>query len=321
MHNASYVLCKEMVLFMKRIKLLLLIVLAAFFSSISFAQGVDSRLVSAEPKEVYSAPSEIKVRIGNGGAGPTGILRALAEDYFSLTHKKMSIAWYQDISTNTLKQLKAGNIDIALVYEPKEVKKYLSKKWATGGMRIFNDHFIIVGPDSNPAGLTAQDTPAEAFLKIAHYASVHPSNGKMLFLSRNDQSGTNQKEQLIWLQNNLKPWRNASWYKKFSVFPSDALLEADKYSLYTLTDYGTWLSNFNRIRNSKIYVSGGKDLNNACYALLKEHPSPEAKAFLHYLLSPRAQKVIADFGKNRYQGFPLFTSAQQLDFKHWLNKG
>ena len=45
-----------------------------------------------------------------------------------------------------------------------------------------------------------------------------------------------------------KTLRKARWYQKFHVFPKDALLKSDQESLYTLTDYGTWLSNLKQIK-------------------------------------------------------------------------
>jgi hypothetical protein len=93
------------------------LIFLALFSHTAFAD-TDTRIVSLVPKEIYGAKTEnIKIRIGNGGAGPTGILRALAEDFIKDSGVDYSIAWYQDISPNTLKQLKNGTIDIALVYE------------------------------------------------------------------------------------------------------------------------------------------------------------------------------------------------------------
>lgn len=266
----------------------------------------DTRLLSTKPKEIYGNTKNIQIRIGNGGAGPTGILRALSEDFLKEGDKKYGIAWYQDISPNTLKQLKQNVIDMALVYEKHDGEKALNEGWATSYTVIFNDHFIIVGPKKNPAKLKNKDLAAEAFTKIAETKSN--------FLSRDDNSGTNVKERGIWKEANLEPWKEGNiWYLKHPTFPKDALLQADKNSLYTITDWGTWLSNYTSMKNSVIYVRGGESLLNPCFALLGKSPSDEVLEFLTYLKSERAQEIIENFGEEDF-GSPLYTKAQQMDF-------
>ncbi|MBU6338401.1 MAG: substrate-binding domain-containing protein [Rickettsiales bacterium] len=274
----------------------------------------DTRDLSSSPKEVYkvNVNNNIKVKIGNGGAGPTGVLRFLAEDFLKIKDANYSIAWYQDISPNTLKQLQNGTIDIALVYEKEQGYKAVNEGYATNWTPIFNDHFLIVGPKSNPAGLSARDLAQEAFEKIA---AAGEKNLEAIFLSRDDNSGTNVKEQSIWNLVGISPWKSEkSWYVKSHVFPKDALLQADKEELYVLTDFGTWLSNSKELRNLKIYVRGGETLVNPCFALTGIKPNKETMDFLNYLKSDRGQYMISTFGKDKFGGFALFTPAVQMDF-------
>lgn len=274
--------------------------------------GTDTRTISTEPKEIYGPKNaEIKIRIGNGGAGPTGILRALSEDYLEVTGKNYAIAWYQNITIHTLNNLQNGVIDIALVYEKQQADVGIKEGWATNYTPVFNDHFLIIGPKTNPAKLKKSDSPELAFQKIA---KIGNQNLKPIFVSRDDNSGTNVKEQSIWEMAKIKPWQgDVKWYAKQHVFPKDALVYADKNSLYTMTDWGTWLSNEKDLRNSKIYLRGGPTLLNPCFALLGAKPSAEVFEFLNYLKSEHAQKLIAEFGKNKL-GKALFTKASQQDF-------
>ena len=298
---------------MQNIHNLLLAILCFTFTSSSFAKSIDTRVISSEPKEIYGYSKEnVQIRIGNGGGGATGILRALAEDYLQSLQKNYSISWYQDISINTLAQLKKGRIDIALIYEKSQGEKAQEEGWATNYTPIFNDHFLIIGPKNNEAKLAKFDSPATAFSKIARLGE---KNSVRIFLSRNDNSGTNVKERSIWSALNLKPWEERSaWYFKSSVFPRDALLYSDQHSLYSVTDWGTWLSNKSDLKNSEIYVRGGEILLNPCFALIGKNPSSETLIFLDYLKSERAQKLIAEFGKNSYGGSALFTPASKADF-------
>lgn len=273
----------------------------------------DTRLISSKPKEIYGQYKQnIQLRIGNGGAGPTGILRALSEDYLQVSGKKISIAWYQDISINTLQQLKQGHIDIALVYERVQATEAAKEGWATRSTPIFNDHFLIVGPKSNPAKLDKSDSIQNIFLKIA---KTGKKISQPIFLSRDDNSGTNIKEHLLWNSVDLKPWKGtAKWYFRYPAFPQDALIYSNAHQLYSITDWGTWIYNKDQTSNLDIYAQGGKSLLNHCFALLGKNPSKETLEFLEYLKSNRAQNLIADFGKDIYDGQALFTPAQQLDF-------
>lgn len=274
----------------------------------------DTRSLSLDPKEIYKLENnaQIKVKLGNGGAGPTGILRFLADDYLQIRNAKYAVAWYQDISPNTLRQLRNGVIDIALVYEKSQGDQALKEGWATNYTPIFNDHFLIVGPKNNIAKLNNKDSAQEAFRKIS---AIGEQGSAPTFLSRDDNSGTNVKEQTIWNSLALQPWQGEyGWYVKSHVFPKDALLQADNESLYTITDWGTWLSNQDKLRNLKIYVRGGQTLVNPCFALLGVNPSKETLDFLNYLKSERGQYMISIFGKDKYGGFSLFTPANQVDF-------
>jgi len=286
----------------------ILLMLVSFLSG-ALSAADDTREVSLVPKEIYGSPSHnIRIRLGNGGAGPTGLLKALADDYIEEKSATYSIAWYQDVSPKTLEQLKNGVIDIALVYEKNQGDKAVADGWATHPTPIFNDHFLIVGPISNPASIATGDATEPCLRKIAQQGSLE---SYPIFLSRDDQSATNVKEQSLWTLSGLSPWTStANWYFRFHVFPKDALIRAAGDGLYTITDRGTWLSTRAEISNCRIYVEGGEQLLNPCFALLGTHPNAETLEFLTYLTSIRAQHLISEFGKDIYQGDALFTSAQ-----------
>lgn len=86
----------------------------------------------------------------------------------------------------------------------------------------------MVGPKVNAAGISKSDSIEDAFNKIS--VSERP------FLSRNDHSGTNEKERLIWDALHLKPWEISTWYFSEQLFPAHSLMKADREGCYTLTD-------------------------------------------------------------------------------------
>ncbi|APJ03814.1 substrate-binding domain-containing protein [Silvanigrella aquatica] len=286
----------------------------------SNSQTINTNKINESPTEIYgNHKNEIKIKISNGGAGPTGIIKALAEDYLSQNiDKKFAIAWYQNISLNSLNLLKGKKVDIALVYEPIDAHKSVKEGLTSHYTLIFYDHFLIVGPKKNKANINRSDSPSAAFAKIAKYGEQQ--NSKKLFLSRNDFSGTNIKERLIWTLIQKAPFEedNSHWYFKYSTFPMEALLKADKEEMYTITDWGTWLNAAKKMKNTEIFIRGGDDLLNPCVALLQNNPSKEALDFLSYLKSDRAQKIIANHGKEKFESQSFFTSAHQPEFENKL---
>lgn len=278
------------------------------YGSISAAESTMERPTT--PTEIYGpAKAEIALILGNGGAGPTCVLQALSEDFIALEDLNIRIAWIQSISRLTLENLKEKVLDISLTYESQPEFQALREGWASNRTLVFNDHFIIVGPKNNPAGVLPSDSPEEAFTKIA-------SKGK--FFSRNDLSGSNQRERMIWQSIGIRPWENNSeWYVTETLFPTDSLRKSDKENLYTLTDRGTLIALQSELSNMAVYVQQSENLMNRCHALLQNNPSPLAIKFLDYLKSPRAQALIATYmGKNKNctHCCPLFTPAHEDNF-------
>jgi len=276
---------------------------------------VSTLVLSNTPREIYKSPhSQHVIRLGNGGAGPSGLLRALAEDYQDKVQDASTIEWYQNISPLTLRALRDGTLDIALTYERDQEDLAIAQGWAEGPTLIFNDHFVVVGPATNPAGLDVTDSPVEAFTKLASFAKRYPASP--LFLSRNDNSATSLKERLIWkaIGVDLTSKNFPDWYLCDSVFPAAALLRADRQGLYTLTDHGTFAMLSKEMISTKLFSIGGDLLRNPCNALLRCRADAETRRFLEYL-GKDGQQVVHHFGTNLY-GRILYTPADILDLSY-----
>ena len=278
---------------------------------------IDTRVASLAPTEIYGAPdAPIALRIANGGAGPTGLLRTLAEDYLQDSQQAVAIAWYQNITPQALLTLEAGWIDVALIYESPEAVEALRKASPDQCALVFYDHFLVVGPVSNPAGLRVTDTPAHTFERLLRYAETTSARTSPLFLSRDDGSGTNHAERRLWQVVGATPWLQPSpWYVRRPVFPLQALEDASHDGLYTLTDRGTWLTATPAIKQDiAVFGEGGPLLRNPCYAYLPVASTAMARNFLDYLVSARGQAIIATFEGRNETKIPLFTSAANPEF-------
>jgi tungstate transport system substrate-binding protein len=270
----------------------------------------DTRCRQVVPTELYGAPlAPHTLRIGNGGAGATGMLRALATAFLTTLADPSccNVAWYQNISRHTLKNLAEGRIDLSLTYEREPECAAVAAGWASTRRLAFYDHFVVVGPHQNPAGLAPQHSVAQAFARIRIYGrSAH----RAVFLSRHDASGTNNRERSIWESLGETPWSSGEpWYVVASQFPDAALLQAAQQGLYTLTDRATYLHSRRRLGGLQLLVQGGEALLNPCHVLLGRDPTPLAQLFWRFLLGPDGQQILATYGAASAGETPYFSSA------------
>ena len=63
----------------------------------------------------------------------------------------------------------------------------------------FRDHFIVVGPPSNPARVSTTSDVLTMFSQLRNTAEVANTSVPVRFLSRYDKSATNIKESSLWL--------------------------------------------------------------------------------------------------------------------------
>ncbi|KAJ4111481.1 hypothetical protein NW768_011835 [Fusarium equiseti] len=264
--------------------------------------------IDSRPLEIYGQGGDVLLRIGNGGAGATGLIKELAEDYLKSRDKDGRIAWVCNHSRNTQLALLKGYIDFALTYERDQEALAEAEGWSYTAGCVFHDHFCLAGPLSDPAGLASTTSLADGFETIAASGT--------LFHSRADLSATMWKELAIWSQCGRTPWEDeSSWYKTSVLSPSEALKAADKAGAYFLTDRSTVLrqTGLGNIANSTIFFepSHPKDvLMNSCYALFSPKvDNPHVRDFFMYLVSPRGQAVIRGYGIAQ-TGLPLFAPVQ-----------
>ncbi|KAF5703506.1 hypothetical protein FMUND_12956 [Fusarium mundagurra] len=273
--------------------------------------------IDANALETYGTTGDVLLRIGNGGAGATGLIKELAQDYLESRRDDGLIEWMCNHSRNTQLALLEGLIDIALTYERDQEALAQAEGWSYTAGCVFHDHFCLAGPLSDPAGLASADSLTAAFEKIAASGS--------LFHSRADHSATMWKEREIWSLIGREPWKNeestSSWYKTSLLSPPEALKGADAAGAYFLTDRSTVLrqTGLGTISNSTIFFEPTQPrdiLMNSCYASFSpDMVEADSSAALHvrgfflYLVSPRGQAVIRDYGIAQ-TGLPLFAPVE-----------
>jgi tungstate transport system substrate-binding protein len=193
-----------------------------------------------------------------------------------------------------------GNADVLLVHAPASEKTYMDGGFGAERFLVMHNDFILVGPTADPAGIKGDTSAVDAFKKIA--AASAP------FISRGDDSGTNKAELALWKKAEITP--AGDWYVESGQGMGATLKIAGEKAGYTLTDRATYLANKEGL-GLDVLVEGDTSLLNI-YHVITVNPAkwPKvnvegAKAFAQWLISPDTQKLIGEFGVEKY-GQPLF---------------
>ncbi len=196
-----------------------------------------------------------------------------------------------------------GEADVVLVHAPESEKQWMAQGNGTQRLLVMHNDFVVVGPDSDPANIKDDASALDAMKKIA--ATKAP------FVSRGDNSGTQQLELSLWKQAGIEP-KGQAWYVESGTGMGQTLTIADQKDAYTIADRATYLAFQSRVRLS-ILVQGDRTLFNV-YHVMPVNPRkfPNVKvnaaggeAFAAFLVAPETQKTIGEFGTDRY-GQPLF---------------
>ncbi len=199
-----------------------------------------------------------------------------------------------------LKMGEEGNADVLLVHAPASEKTLMEAGFGKDRFLVMHNDFIIVGPAEDPAGIKGAG-PADAFRAIFEKSAA--------FVSRGDDSGTHKMELSFWTKAELEP-AGLGWYVESGQGMGATLTIASEKQAYTLTDRATYLANKDNL-DLEIIVEGNKTLLNVYHVITvntEKWPNANyegALAFSNFLIDPEIQKMIAEFGVDKY-GQPLF---------------
>jgi tungstate transport system substrate-binding protein len=197
-----------------------------------------------------------------------------------------------------------GEADVLLVHAPASEKKLVDAGVVINYQLVMHNDFIIVGPAADPAKIKGK-TAADAFKAI--------DAGGAVFVSRGDDSGTHKKELSLWKDANVVP-TGKPWYQESGQGMGATVLMASEKAGYTLTDRATYLAQKANVR-LEILSEGDKPLLNI-YHVMQVNPekfskvnAAGAKAFVEFMIAPETQKVIGEFGKDKYGSSLFFPDA------------
>ncbi|WP_430435723.1 substrate-binding domain-containing protein [Oceanibaculum nanhaiense] len=194
-----------------------------------------------------------------------------------------------------------GDADVVFVHAPAAEKKFVAEGHGVERFEVMYNDFVIVGPNSDPAGVKGMKDAPASLAKIAA--------AKATFASRGDDSGTHKAELRLWQEAGVDvKAAGGSWYRELGSGMGATLNTAAQMPAYALTDRATWISFQNR-GDLEISVEGDAKLFNQYGVILvspekhKHVKKAEGQAFIDWLVSGEGQKAIADYKLN---GQPLF---------------
>ncbi|OPX86481.1 MAG: PBP superfamily domain protein [Pelotomaculum sp. PtaB.Bin104] len=192
-----------------------------------------------------------------------------------------------------------GEADVLLTHAPADEKKIVDSGAVVNYQLVMHNDFIVIGPATDPAKIKGSNA-VDSFKKIAA--------AKATFVSRGDNSGTHSKEKAIWKEAGITP--EGTWYQQSGTGMGATINIANEKLGYTLSDRATYLAQKKNIK-LEILSEGDKSLLNI-YHVMQVNQEKFAKvnkeggkAFVDFMISAETQKLISEFGKDKY-GEPLF---------------
>lgn len=265
-----------------------------------FVPGLATPSIAEDRSGATYGAGKNRFTLATGSPGELGLLKLLAEDFARRADARM--VWVKAGTGVSLKLLHERKVDMAMVHAPAQVEKALKEGWATGKTLIGSNEFYIVGPKSDPAGIAGAASAADAYRRIAA--------AKARFVSRGDNSGTHQKEMQIWQKAGLEP--SGDWYIVTKEFMTASLKRANADGAYFMSDSSTWIMEKRVAPELVILYRGDKFLVNTYHAIVVPPGATPgrdtAEQFITYVASPDGQKIIAEYGRDRF-GEGLYNDA------------
>ena len=192
-----------------------------------------------------------------------------------------------------------GDVDVVLVHAPAAEERFVVEGNGVNRRSVMYNEFLIVGPESDPAGIRGSQDAADALTKISQTGAR--------FVSRGDDSGTHKKELSLWRDAGQTP--DGASYLEAGQGMGKVLQMASELDAYTLVDEGTWLNQGSGTRLA-VLSRGDERLFNP-YGIIAVNPERHphvnhaaAQQLTHWITGIEGQRLI---GQYRVDGKQLFT--------------
>ena len=194
-----------------------------------------------------------------------------------------------------------GDADVLFVHHKPSEEKFVAEGYGVERFDVMYNDFVLIGPNSDPAKVSAGETIITALDAIAETRSP--------FVSRGDDSGTHKKELSLWQDAGVDiKAASASWYRETGSGTGASLNTASGMNAYVLSDRATWLNFGNKGELAIVFEGDPRLFNQYGIILLNSEKQPpvktaEGQQFIDWILSERGQQLIADYTINEQQAF------------------
>ena len=193
-----------------------------------------------------------------------------------------------------------GDADVVFVHDKLAEEKFVADGFSEQRIEVMYNDFVLIGPKIDQAKIAGGKDVLNAFRKV--------SDGKVLFVSRGDKSGTHAAELRFWKELNVSVSGQLPWYKETGSGMGPALNTASAMNGYILSDRATWLTFKNR-GDLAILVQGDPKLFNQYGVMLvssskfPQIKKVEGQIFIDWLISKEGQDTIVSFKVGNEQLF------------------
>jgi tungstate transport system substrate-binding protein len=218
----------------------------------------------------------------------SGLLKILLPKYEAKCNCKVQV-----ISVGSGKAMelgKNGDVDVLLVHARESEDKFVAEGHGVNRRDVMYNDFILVGPQSDPVGIKKLKSIIEAFKQLAE--------GKSRFISRGDNSGTDQMEKNYWRQAGIAP--KGGWFVSAGLGMGEVLTMAGEMQGYTLSDRATYGA-YRAKTGLDIVIAGDPKMFNP-YGIIavnpKKYPALNydgAMDLISWITSAEGQKAIGEF--------------------------
>ena len=249
----------------------------------------------------------------------TGLLDAIHTDF-----EEMYGVTVDAVAQGTgaaLETARNGDSDIVMVHARGLEDEFMRNGYGINRRDLMFNDFVIVGPESDPAGIQGMSSATEALTTIAEAEAA--------FVSRGDNSGTHTKELNLWEAAGTEP--GGDWYQETGSGMGEALNIANQQGAYTLSDRGTFISQRSEI-DLTILVQGpiedGPEILANPYGVMAVNPGVHdnanydlAMAYIGWITSPGVQEAISEYQVNGEQLFFPEAVSEEPDFQQYVPEG
>lgn len=233
----------------------------------------------------------------------SGLLNFLLPEFERTANLKVQVIAVG--SGKALELAKNGDVDVVLVHARVAEDAFVAAGHGINRRDVMHNDFLLAGPENDPAKLRGGRDVLAAMRKIIAT--------RTRFISRGDNSGTDQMEQGYWKQIGDKP--SPPYYVSAGLGMGEVLAMAAELQAYTLTDRATYAA-YRAKTGLAIVVEGDTRLLNR-YGVIAVNPAKYkdiqfqgAMQFIQWLTGEAGQKRIAQFKISGEQVFFPANSSQ-----------